>query len=595
VGGIAGIVHYRGDPPEREVAQQLSAGVAHRGPDDKGLFYEAPAALVQRVYSTSTSTHHAPRVGDRYVVLLDGPADLDRLEEAWTAHGAQCLADIKGGFAVAVWDRLERVLWLARDAAGTRPMYLAHQSPKFAFASCVAPLLGLSFVSREIATDQIAEYLSFRYVHAPRTLLRDVIQLPPGHLARVDSSGVRVDRWWSPQWAPAGAPPTEPSVTTDRFDAALRRATERRLRTEAPTGVLLSGGLDSTAILFHALRAKATPLIAYTATVNGDPADESAFAARVAGVLKAEHRIVAIDNADFIAAIEPATLAMGHPLPNPAALTQFLLFQEIRTDVRVLLSGAGGDELLAGRGMPQLAKRLRRTRMVGRLPGPTRQLGRRLARAGGFKDLASPQMDFGLARKIGGSRVFDAEERVQLLGDPAMARPGIRHSLLEPFYQEMSSDPINEILHVWQRGWLSEDILARGERLAARNGIQMRYPLLDTEILSLTASIPGPDKLQRQGLDYVGKAHIRRALADRVPKQIIERPKRSMPSPMGAWLRGPGAELMRDRIDALCDDPSALFVPTSIRRYAREHQEGTADHAVKLWTLILLGAWLRLR
>ena len=351
-------------------------------------------------------------------------------------------------------------------------------------------------------------------------------------------------------------------------------------------------GLGSTALLFHALRYQGNPLIAYTATINGDPADESAFAARVAGVLEAEHRIVCIETEDLINAIAPATQAMGHPLPSPKGLTQHLLFAQIRTDVRVLLSGHGGDEVLAGRGMPQLAKRLRRTRMVGRLPGPSRHVGRRLARAAGLKDLASPQIDFGLARKIGGSRVFDAEERVQLLCDPAMARPGVRQILLEPLYQEVSSDPINEMLHVWQRGWLSEDILARGDRLAAHSGVQLRYPMLDTDLLQLAATIPGPDKLRRSGLDFLGKAHLRRLLTGRIPQRLIDRPKRSMPSPMGNWLRGPGAGMVRDHIDALCEHPSSLFVPSAIRLYAREHQEGSADHAVKLWTLILLGAWL---
>ncbi len=210
----------------------------------------------------------------------------------------------------------------------------------------------------------------------------------------------------------------------------------------------------------------------------------------------------------------------------------------------------------------------------------------------GLKDLATAAEEFGLGRKIGGSRVFNAEERVALLRDPAMARPGVRQTLLEPFYQEINTDPINAILHVWQRGWLSEDILARADRMAAHSGLQLRYPLLDPEILALSASIPGPDKLSSTGIGYRGKAPLRQAMKGRLPARLLNRPKRAMPTPLGLWLRGPGAQFLRDRIELLCETRSEMFVPRTIRTLSREHQDGTEDHAVQLWTLVLLGSWL---
>ncbi len=591
MGGIAGIVHHRGDPPDRDQAQQLSAGVAHRGSDDKGLHYEPPFVGIQRVFATHARHTQTPRVTEDLVVLLDGPADLDRLCDGWSAHGAGCLSSLSGGFAAAIWDRRNNVLWLARDPTGTRPLFLAHSNGRTAFASTAAPLLGLEWVSREIATDQIAEYLSFRYIHAPRTLLRDLSAVPPGHLVRIDAAGARTERWWSPRWSPAGAPSTDEADTADRVDATLRRAVERRMHTTAPTGILLSGGLDSTAILFHAMQLGHTPT-AYTASLESNAADESPFASRVAGILGAAHELVRIDDAAIIRAVDTATLRMGVPLPTPAAVVQHLLMERIKTDVRVVLSGAGGDEVLAGRGMGTIARRLRRSRTVGRLPGPARLLGRRAARAGGWKDLATAAEDFGLSRKIGGSRVFDAEERVALLRDPAMARPGVRHTLLEPLYQEVTTDPINAILHVWQRGWLSEDILARADRLAAHSGIQSRFPLLDPELMALTASIPGPDKLDVVGLGYRGKAPLRRAMEGRLPARLLNRPKRANPTPLGHWLRGPGAAFLRERTEHLCEATSGLFVPRTIRTLCREHLDGSEDHALQLWTLVLFGAWL---
>jgi len=591
VGGIAGIVHYRGDPPDHDQAQQLSASVAHRGPDDKGLFYDPPFVGVQRVFATHTRHTTTPRVTDDLVVLLDGPADLDRLTEGWAAQGVGCLGSLSGGFATAVWDRRNHVLWLARDPTGTRPLFVSRNNSKVAFASTTKALLGLDWVSRDLATDQIAEFLSFRYIHAPRTMLKDVISVPPGHIVRIDAAGIRVDRWWSPSWSPAGAPSTDERDTADRVDAAIRRSVERRLHTTAPTGVLLSGGLDSTAILFHAMQLGYTPT-AYTSTIAGDHADESPFASRVAGLLGAEHKLIRIENEDIIRAVDTATDRMDAPLPSPAAIVQHLMMERIKTDVRVVLSGIGGDEVLAGRGMPTIARRLRRSRTLGRLPGPARHLSRRAAMSAGLKDLATAAEEFGLGRKIGGSRVFNAEERVALLRDPAMARPGVRQTLLEPFYQEINTDPINAILHVWQRGWLSEDILARADRMAAHSGLQLRYPLLDPELLALSASIPGPDKLSTMGIGYRGKAPLRQAMKGRLPARLLNRPKRAMPTPLGLWLRGPGAQFLRDRVEMLCETRSEMFVPRTIRTLSREHQDGTEDHAVQLWTLVLLGTWL---
>jgi len=591
LGGITGIVHFRGEPPSRDQVQQLSAGVAHRGPDDKNVFYAAPIALAQRVFATEKNVPKPPFVSDRFVILIDGSADRDRTLEEWANKGPGALSTITNGFALAVWDQKERVLWLARDPAGTRPLFFSHKGSKFAFASTLRPLLGLPWVSREIASDHLTEYLSFRYTHAPRTLLRDVQSVPPGHVVRIDSSGVRIDRWWNPPWWSPGQTIPEFPMIADRIDTALRRAVERRLRTVQPTGVLLSGGLDSAAILHHATDILGYAPDTFTVTMAGDKRDESAFAARVAETYGATHSLIKVTTEEMISSVELATLEMGQPLPSPAALVQHCLFQQVKHETRILLSGAGGDEVLGGRTMPDIAQRLRRARTVGRLPGPARSMGRRLAKRAGWSDLASSAPYFGLERKIGGSRVFSADDRVALLSDPAMARPGIRATILEPIYQEVTSDPINEMLHVWQRGWLTEDVLARADRLAANNRLRIRFPLLDSEFLATAASIPGFEKCRRKGVGYISKAPLRHAMQGRLSDQLLHRPKRSEPRPMAFWLRGQGSPFLRERIDALCDQSADLFVPSVARQIMEEHLSGRADHSVQLWTLVMFDAW----
>ena len=184
-----------------------------------------------------------------------------------------------------------------------------------------------------------------------------------------------------------------------------------------------------------------------------------------------------------------------------------------------------------------------------------------------------------------------AEERVQLLRDPAMARPGIRAAILEPFYQEVQSDPLNEILHAWQRGWLTEDVLARGDRMAATHGLHLRFPMLDTEMLRTAAAVPGPEKVRRKGTGYIPKAPLRKAMQGRLSERLLNRPKRGVPKPMDRGRRGPGAVFLQARVEQLCSDSSDLFVPDTLRGIVRSHLDGAGDHAMQLWSLLMFDAW----
>lgn len=593
MGGLAGIIHYEGAPPLRDEGRMLSTGVAHRGPDDKGWFAEGPVVLAHRRFATVRSQVPEPHEGERYVVMTDGrPHDhgAERVRELWDAEGAEALQQLMGEFALAIWDRRDRVLWLARDPCGTRPLYWSASGRRFAFASEPGPLLGLSWVSRELATDHLAEYLSFRYVHAPRTLLRDVQAVPPGHVLRVDATGQRLERWWRPTWAAPGASVPSSEQVALEVDQTLRRNVERRIAGPAEVALLLSGGLDSSAILWHA-RDMGKDVTAFTVSLADDRRDESAFAARVAKEFDTDHHLVRLSSQDLVDAIGAASLAMGQPLGSAAAALQLHAFEAIRPSFRIALSGDGGDEVLAGRGMERIAARLRRNQTFGRVTGPTRHAWRRVARRAGLRDLAASYSNFGRDRKIGGSQVFRAHERVAVLRDPGMVRPGVRRIVLEPLYQEIDTDPLNSILHIWQRGWLPEDTLARSDRMATHRGVDIRFPLLDMSMLRVTAALPGRAKVRARGVGFVTKAPLRDAMASRLPASLLNRPKRAMSNPLDRWLREGGASFLREHLEALCADESGLFLPSRVRLLSAEHLEGKADHGLQLWTLALFQAW----
>ena len=613
MGGIAGIVHFRGPAPSRDVARAMSAAVAHRGPDDSGTWAEGPAVLVQRRLALTEAGRRQPIAANPHTLVLDGRiyelgamarqlatlgvtprtgGDADMVLSAWSVWGSDTVARLHGDFALAVWDRRDRVLHLARDPAGVKPLYYTWKDGRFAFASDVRALLGLPWVSRDVAVEEIAEYLSFRYTHAPRTLLRDIRLLPAGHTARVGATGVRLHRWWLPEYAAMGADEADEDGVRDRLELQLDRGVQRRLVSDNPVGVLLSGGTASTAITaLGSLRQRLHTVNVSFADVG---ADEAAFAGRVASLFETEHSTLRVSRDGFLEAVPRVVQSLGQPLTSPAAILQQLLAEHAREQgIRVLLSGYGVDEVLGGPAVASLVREIRAARIGGRLPRPARGLLRNaLATVGRGQALDDPE-HFGLHRSVGGAHVFDQDSRVDLLRDPAHVRPGIRRRSLEPFYAEVDTDPINQVLHVYQRGWLSEDPLLRSDRTSMAAGVEVRYPLLDRELVEWAASLPGSAKVKRRHGRYVGHWPLVRLVENQVGAELAWRPKRGMPTPLNRWLRGPGEAFLWERIEGVCEDRLGLFRVDRVREMARRHAAGDADLGPRLWTLIFLDAWLR--
>ena len=593
MGGIVGIIHFEGQAPDPDAALQLSHGVGHRGPDDRGQHFEGPAALCHRRKQSGPNDVRQPLQRGDLVLMLDGrcPGGVEALAEAWRARGADGLNGLGGSWSVAVWDKLQRVLWLARSAEGARPLFWSHRGAQLAFCSELPPLLRLPWVSRQPAMDHVAEYLSFRYVHAPRTLLRDVFEVPPAHLLRVDRRGAEARRWHQPRWYAGGAERPSPEEAVQQVDHTLARACGRVTDSPEPMAVLLSGGLDSSAIVYHLQQLGRRPPT-FTVAMEGDPVDESSIASRVSKVLGTDHHIVRLSDRQIVEAISVATRHMGAPLPTAAGALQHLLFQHIRSTAKVVLSGDGGDEVLGGRSMGFFASRQRGAKALSVLPGPLRAALRRGLSRAGFRDLGASAAHFGRDRTIGGSRVFHSAERVEILRDPGMVRPGIRRTVLEPLYEEVVADPINEILHVWQRGWLPQDSLARSDRMSASLGMEVRFPMLDAEMLSVTSALPGELKVRPRGLGFDTKWPLREAMRGRLPAMLVDRPKRGLPSPLDGWLRkGPGRDWMQSTFSSMRGDASGLFVPASLARLEAEHLSAKHNHGLKIWTLLLFHEW----
>jgi len=613
LGGLAGIIHFRGGAPRPDTIAGMSQAVAHRGRDDEGLWIQGPAAFAQRRFAVSATGRRQPVVDGTDLLMLDGrlvtpglehevraagrepitSGDADLALAAWKAFGAECLGRFHGSFALVIWSGRDRVLHLIRDKAGVKPLFYAWRQGRVAFASDPRALLRLPWVSRDIAREELAEYLSFRYTHAPRTLLRDVHQLPPGQLARIDATGVRLLRWWVPGTCEPGTPPPTETAAAEALERELDHAVTRRLPDPGrPVGILLSGGVASSALVAAAVRSGRSVHTWNVSFADGG-ADEAAVAGRVAKLYGTTHHTVRVGRQAFLDALPDTVGAMGQPVPSPAAVLQTLLLRDAAQQVRVVLSGEGSDEVLGGRRAARLMQELRAARLAAHLPGSARSaLGRVVAAVGRGGAVDAPH-SYGLSRLVGGSNVFDVEGRMRILRDPAHVRPGMRHMMLEPLYNEVRTDPINAVLHVYFRGWLAEDGLPRSDRVGALAGVEVREPMLDEDVVALCASWPSTAKIKRRHGRWYGKWPLRALVGRTVPQQLIWRPKRALPYPLGDWLRGEGEAFLWERTESVCQDPLGIFQPDAIRELARQHARGEADHGPGLWTLFFLDLWWR--
>ncbi len=579
MGGIAGIHIHDGQPDDAE-RSALGGGSTFGG---DGAFF-------------SVRTRSTLARSERFVVAVAGHFDrapvtgqsaAETLLDYWSRSGVSALAHFEGAWVAAILERQTRRLHLLRDPFGIRRLYYAEKAGRLAFSTTPRALLDLPWVSREVARENLAEYLSFRYVHAPRTLLRDVQALPAGHHLIFDGRS-RTEPWFTLSYSPPYTSGPEDAPTLEEVERRLNRAVAARASGKERVGVFLSGGLDSSAITLMASRLG--PVHTFTVGVQDADDDEVPYAGRVAHLLRTQHEVLRVDFQKFHEAFPAVIAASDFPVTDPAAIPQYLLARAARARVDVILAGDGGDEVFGGRMVGVLASQLRLSTWLGRLPPPARH-----AAAAFFADrrpeIREPTVPFGLTRKIGGVHAFDAEARGVLMRDPGWVRPGVRRMALEPMYREVVSDPVNEILHVYLRGRMAEDSLARAGMAASLSGLALREPLLDRDLVAYCAGLPGPWKVRSRLTGTVTKWPLREILRPVLSRGLVNRPKRVLPGPWGRWLTGPARTFVDEQVAVLRQDSHRLFLPSAIDTLWSQLDKPGTD--AKIWTLIFLDGWMR--
>ncbi|HEX6154691.1 MAG TPA: asparagine synthase (glutamine-hydrolyzing) [Burkholderiales bacterium] len=585
MGGIAGwITPARNAPDPAAVVPALEA-LAHRGASGEGI-YVAHSESGHQVVLAQPHCDDADNA-----VVLDGTiVNHDDLKTqlalrgfAPSEGGTRVLLDayeqwdkdvvhhLRGAFAFALWDAGRERLLLARDRFGEKPLYLCERDGALYFASEIRALLKMPGVAALADPRAVHDYLAYRYVPAPRTLISGVRKLMPGTYALWQFGRLREVRYWSsPDRTPHAGQPVADAVGafTEKLSESIR------VRSEG-AGVLLSGGVDSAALVALAAKNGARPKT-FSAGFADDPQSELPRASAIAKQFGTDHHEIVLSPHDVVAALEYSVIQRDAPLSRPADVALHLIARHAARHVSAVLTGDGGDELLGGyrrhvaerhgwwfRGVPTLLF----------LAAPLARSRPELQTA--FDSLRTSDSRKRLVRWIGAA---GSHEIGDLLGEKTD---------LPPFDADPRASSLRQALYFDQASWLPDNVLERGDRVAMAESLETRAPFLDHKLAELVSALPDHARVHGLETKWILRQALKPLLGELKPR------KGGWRVPVGAWLRGELREYLLDNLRGGGSMTRCYYEPKALDRLIDDHLAGRRNHETVLWTLLNLEIWHR--
>ena len=638
--GISGLVNC-GD---RETLARMTHVLAHRGPDDVGLWEEkfpdgSYVGLGSRrlsVIDLSTSGHMPMCNEDRTVwITYNGEVynfaelrqelemkghrfvsetDTEVIIHLYEQEGPDCVKRLNGMFAFSICDlRSGRpTMFLARDHFGIKPFYYMQQGRRFAFASEIKALLQLPGVEVQIDASALHQYLTFLWVPDPRTMFRDIFKLPAGHCAILRDGQLEITQYWDLKFPSESSRFTRSEAElTDEIRERFRRSVEAQMISDVPIGAFLSAGLDSSSIVAMMSRATRQPVRTYTITypdsyrVGETTLDDPNVAARLARHLGCEnHRIVV--EPDVANLLPKLTWHMDEPTADPAIIASYLVCREARKHATVLLSGVGGDELFAGyrkhyahywaqryQRVPSVVRRLidssllrlpslRGTTMKGRL-----RLAKKMARSSSLPPVERFLMNCTYLDQGQKAALYTSALSDEISGEDAANQHRAR------FEQVKDVDFLNQMLYLDTKIFMPSLNLTYTDKMSMASSVEVRVPFLDRELAEFVAwNVPPSMKLKgffRPTTKYI----FRKAMQDVLPHELLQQPKAGFAAPVDYWLARDLKEMVDDLLSESHIQKRGLFRPEAVRAFVDEHRRGVQDWSMQIWQLLTLELWMQ--
>jgi asparagine synthase (glutamine-hydrolysing) len=594
----------------------MANAIAHRGPDGEGFYFEPGLAMAhRRLAIIDLSTGEQPMTtqqGDVHVVfngeiynyrelrhsliqkghIFRTRSDTEVILRSWLEWQDACVVHLQGMFAFALWDRNQRILFLARDRLGEKPLYYAHLADEtLIFGSELKALTIVPSLNRKLDPRAIEDFFALGYVADPRTIYRDVVKLEAGTTLTLPRGGApRISRYWDPK--PMALAP----ITLDDAATAVRErlssAVRSQLIADVPVGCFLSGGVDSSAITSFAAKLAPDTLSAFTIGFNDSRFDERAVAASVAQHTQVRQYVDVVEDND-ITTVNALPHIFDEPFGDSSALPTYHLARLARRHVKVALSGDGGDELFAGyrryafhsheeslRRIMPYALRHPLFSVLGHYY-PQLDWAPRLLRARQtLKELSLNTAEGYFQNLV----VVDDETRARLFS-PLLRRAISNYRASDLVASHMARAPGDDPLCIAQyvdlKTWLVSDILTKVDRTAMSCGLEVRVPMLDPDFVNFALGLPRALKLRRGQTKRV----LKRSLEHLVPNDVLYRPKKGFSVPLATWFCGPLGDNFSRQIDFNAELLQEYFNLDFIRDLLQTHRSGWRDNSRTLWLL----------
>jgi asparagine synthase (glutamine-hydrolysing) len=616
--GVTGLLRFSSHSHSQlDVVEAMNSALAHRGPDDHGVWSEGQIALGHRrlaIIDLSPGGHQPMRSHDeRFVLVFNGEiynyrelkaelgdypfrstSDSEVILAAYEKWGTACLPKLAGMFVFAIWDRQAKTLIIARDRLGKKPLYWYNNESNLVFASEIRSVLASGLVPRKLSASALSDYLFYQTVHAPNTAIEGVKMLQSGHYLLARPSGeVSEHQFWDFP-THCQTPVFSAADWAEQVREKLEQAVNKRLVSDVPFGAFLSGGIDSSAIVALMSKAEQSPVKTFCISFEEKAFNEAHFAQLIAKKYHTEHHEIRLSPADFLKELPLALKAMDH-VSGDGPNTYVVSKATRQAGITMALSGLGGDELFGGYPIFQRSLRLQNMAWLTQLPRPLRKM---MARA------VLWSKDSIQSRKIGEAlqqeyldpldlyylsrQAFSAEQVHKMApGLNAYASPARAWSA--QIKNKFGDLPLlSQISIAEMRTYMENTLLRDTDQMSMANALEVRTPFLDHELIELVLQAPDAVKMPNF---KTPKPLLVAAMGDLLPPEIVNRPKMGFTLPFAPWMRKEMRAFCEERLYSL--GKREYFIGQEIKiAWQQFLEEHPGWHWSRLWALVVLEEWM---
>ena len=619
--GICGKLEF--EPGKRvpgRLLKQMADSIRHRGPDDEGFYASGPIGLgFRRLSIIDVEGGHQPLCNEDGTIwiVFNGEiynyqslrehliarghvfrtnSDTETIVHLYEEYGRECVQKLRGMFAFAVWDSKKKSLFLARDRVGIKPLYY-YAGPDFlSFGSEMKAILADPAVEREVAPEMVDRFLTYLYVPGGATLIRRLFKLEPGHTLTVVDGRIEVRQYWDLDFSRATSRSSKEYA--EGLVSLLQETVQLHMISDVPVGFLLSGGIDSTAMLSFAAEKTGKRLSTYTVGFSSPGiVDERPFARLAAKNYGAEHHEISISAREFADFLPGYVWHMEEPVCEPPAVALYYVSKLASRRVKVLISGEGGDEAFAGY---ENYRNIFWFEQIKKAIGPLApSLGRGLSDLGRLLNsrilkkygpwLTMNLEQYYLSRAASPSQVFnqacgfytsDMFSEINKESSMSVARGHLARASQYGVLEKM--------LYVDTKTWLPDDLLIKADKMTMANSVELRVPFLDHNILEFAAGLPRDQKIRGLTMKYL----VKQALAAHVPREILHRRKAGFPVPYPLWLRNNLRHWVRELLLDSRTLSRGYFRRSAIEKLTEDHERGRGL-SKEIFSLVILELWHR--